>query len=93
MRGLGKPRIARDRLWQVWHVNGERKSPCGSECYCFTEKINNNCKIFPTKRVPSNTDNAYNVDMNNGNVNNDNKDNPDNNQARCVSEHKHCPVL
>ena len=35
---------------------------------------------------PSDTDNAYNVNMDNGNVNNDNKDND--NSVRCVREHE-----
>jgi len=36
---------------------------------------------------PSNPDNAYNLNLDNGQVNNDDKNNDNNNRARCVREH------
>ena len=36
---------------------------------------------------PANVDNAYNINLDNGQVNNDNKNNDNNNRARCVREH------
>jgi hypothetical protein len=72
-------------------IYGERRRPRGSQRYMSTyfciERWHSYTKDLLQATRSSNTGNAYNLNFDNGNINNDDKTNDDNNRAKCVREH------